>query len=132
MNKLYTTTTIVRTKLLESEAIRQYVGEHIFPVVANDGIEGDFIVVRRQSYDRSRTKQGISGNISELSVVIVTEDYNRGVALAKLVDDALDVDCDNDPSQVYQTHGILSVELVGAYEEYDDMKYVQILDFEIQ
>lgn len=131
-DRLYTATTIIRARLLESDEIRRYVGENIFPVVANDNTLGDFIVVRRQRYDRERTKQGINGNLVELSVVIVSESYDRSVEIAKIVDQVLDVDCDNHNSEVYTEADILSVELVGAIEEFEDYKYIQTLDFEIQ
>lgn len=117
----------MRQCLLQSAAIRQAVGDNIFPCVANDNTKGDFIVVRRTQYERGRTKQGIFENIVLVVVAIVSEHYDRTVELARLVDEALEHD-DAHPS--YDTK--LCPKLVGGEEDYDDHKYIQTLEYELQ
>lgn len=127
MNRLYEATTYIRQCLLQSEAIVQAVGENIFPCVANDDTKGDFIVVRRTQYERGRTKQGIFENAVLVEVAIISEHYDRTVELSRLVDEALEHD------DAYPSYGSgLHLKLVGGEEGYDDHKYIQILEYELQ
>lgn len=124
-SRLYTATTIVRDKLLSDEAIRSLVGENVFPCVANDRTEGNFIVLKRMQYDRSRSKMSIVSNSLMMEVAIVTEDYDKGIEIAYCVDKSLE-------SGLYPfSTEIDLVELIGAYEEYSDHKYIQVLEYEL-
>lgn len=127
MNRLYEATTYIRQRLLQSDGVVQAVGDNIFPCVANDNTKGDFIVVRRTQYERGRTKQGIFENAVLVEVAIISEHYDRTVELSRLVDEALEHD------DVYPNYGSdLHIQLVGGEESYDEHKYIQILEYELQ
>ncbi len=124
-NRLYFATTLLRERLLRDERIRALVGENIFPCVANDRTEGDFIVLRRVRYDRLRSKQGIASNGVMMELAIVSENYDRSIEIAFLVDLCMERD------GLEGLHGAELIELIGSYEEFDDFKYVQILEYQI-
>lgn len=127
MNKLlYTSTTIIRERLLESEALRAMVGENIFPLVANDHTDGDIIIVQRNVYERERSKMGGGVDSVEILVSAISSDYDRSVELAELIDRALDND------EYLRGRGVALIELLGANEAYDDYKYIQELIFQLQ
>lgn len=127
--RLYNATTLVRALLLSRGEIQSLVGQKVFPVIAPDETEGDFITLTRVDYERDRSKQGIYSNVVVLEVAIVSDDYDRGVRLAEEVDNLLEVDglLAFDPAS-----RLLSVALISSSEDYQEYKYIQILNYEIQ
>lgn len=128
-NRLYEATTLIRQYLLSNEQVRAELGTKIFPIIAPDNTDGDFVTLTRIDYERARSKQGIYSNAVALEVAIVSDDYDRGISLARLLDDLLEDDglLWHDP-----TSRIIRVELLSASEDYDEYKYIQYLNYEIQ
>lgn len=125
MNRLYLATTFCRQTLLKDEALRALIGENIFPCVANDDVNGDFIVIRRSQYERGRVKQGITSNTIILEVSIVSEHYDRSIQIAEALDLCLESDVLFVEGEDYL------YKLVGGTEDYEDYKYIQTLEYEL-
>lgn len=51
--------TNIRNFLLNDESIKAFVDNRIYPIIAPEGTEGDYIVYVRDSYGIQRTHQGI-------------------------------------------------------------------------
>ena len=49
----------IRTVLLADDGIAAMVGQNIYPIVAPENTDGDFIVYRRESYSKSGVKMGV-------------------------------------------------------------------------
>lgn len=115
--------TEIRSILLSSEEIVSIVGDKIYPLVAPDGTDGDFILYQREKYIIERSKMGKAGQSCEVYVETVSEKYGRSKDLALLVFEALDGEF-TDPD--------MTIHLIDATEDYSDGKFIQVLLFSIQ
>ena len=61
VNRKWRTSEWVRTQLLSSEELRAFVGEKIFPVIAEEDTAGDFIIVYRSAYGRELVDAVLDG-----------------------------------------------------------------------
>jgi hypothetical protein len=115
----------IRTLLLEDDEIRERVGNHIYPIVAAENTVGDFIVYSRQNYSKSIDKMGVYEDIAKEAVVVVSDNYDRSIELAELIDNALT-----------GTHRSgeckFDIMLDDSTETFDDNKYIQTLLFTIK
>lgn len=115
-------TTEVRSILIASEKIAEMIGEKIFPVVALDRTEGDFIIYQRDGYKEEYTKMGVARRIPMILVNAVSDDYDRSLDLASLIYDTLSGHFSNPD---------MTIKLEDSTEDYSDKKYFQILQFSI-
>lgn len=115
----------IRTLLLDDDEIRERVGNHIYPIVAAENTVGDFIVYSRQNYSKSIDKMGVYEDIAKEAVVVVSDNYDRSIELAELIDNALT-----------GTHRSgeckFDIMLDDSTETFDDNKYIQTLLFTIK
>lgn len=51
--------TLIRERLLSDEKLKELVGNKIFPIIAPESTEGNYIVYVRDEYSIDRTKTGI-------------------------------------------------------------------------
>lgn len=116
-------TTEVRAILLDSEEIKAYVGEKIFPIIAPENTDGDFIVYQRDGCKQDTTKFGVASQTPLVNVTVISEDYDRGQGLASLIYDALSGDFTN--PDIY-------IQLEDSTEDFIDNKYIQVLQFSIK
>lgn len=116
----------VRALLKADENIYGIVGEDIYPIVAPEGTDGEFIVYRRVAYSKQTVKTGVYEDRCNLELVIVTDNYDNGVALAVLVDNCLTGSHTTDEGEKF------SMLLADSSEGFDDNKYWQKLNFEIK
>lgn len=122
MNK-FKITTELREILLETSEISALVGKKIFPLIAPDNTEGDFITYQRDGYKQERNQMGVSRQIPIVFVNAVSEDYDRSQELASLIYEALEGSFEN-PNMI--------IHLEDSTEDYDMGKYVQVLQFSIE
>jgi hypothetical protein len=111
--------------LFDNENIRAMVGEHIYPVVAPENTFGDFIIYFRQSYHKELSKMGIYQDIVKMAVVVVSENYDRSVELAELIDSTLTGTFKSDDCS-------MDILLEDSTETFEDNKYIQTLVFVVK
>jgi hypothetical protein len=116
MNK-FKVTTEVRTILQDSLGIKTMVGDKIFPLVAPNGTEGDFIIYQRDGF-----KQAVARQVPTIFVTAVSDNYTRSQELASLIYDALEGDF-VDP--------VMKIRMEDSTEDYESGKYFQVLQFSI-
>lgn len=112
----------VRNILLSSSEVRGYVGEKIFPLIAPEGTDGDFILYQRDQYRIDRTKMGICRQEAKVFINIVSANYDRSQQIAEAVFNCLDGEFGNPVTVIH---------LEDSTEDYTDGKYVQVLLFSI-
>lgn len=127
MAKKYRAATLIRERLMHNALLFSKVKGKIFPCIAPEDTPGDYIIVYRKAYGKSRTKQGEYETYCSVGVEIYSDDYDRSIDIAELVDEALDVE-----EQVVWLGGDVCIELAGSIEDYVDGKYLQELEFEIK
>ena len=115
--------TEIRAILLSSEAIKEAIGEKVFPIIAPENTVGDFIAYQRDSYKQDSTKFGIYQQVPIVNVVAISENYDRSQHLASLIYDTLSGDF-ADPD--------IHIELEDSTEDFIDNKYIQVLQFSIK
>lgn len=120
---LFKVTTEVRAILLDSENIKIAIGENVFPIIAPEGTDGDFVVYQRDGYKQEYTKMGVACQAPLVNVSIVSEDYEKSQNLASLVYDTLSGDFINPD---------LHIQLEDSTEDFIDNKYIQVLQFSIK
>lgn len=116
----------VRTILSSDESISEAVGENIYPIVAPENTDGEFIVYRRISYGKATVKEGVYEDRCNLELVAVSANYDNSVALAEMIDNALTGKHETDEGEKF------SMLLADSSEGFDDNKYWQRLNFEIK
>lgn len=116
----------IRTILLNDEGIKAQVGSNIFPLIAPESTEGDFIIYIRNQYSKSAVKMGVFEDQCEVAVVAISDNYDSAVELASKIDNALSGlhDLEN---------GVrLHINLANSTEVYEDNKYIETLMFNIK
>lgn len=122
MNK-FKITTEIRSLLLADKDITDSIGEKVFPIVAPDKTDGDFIIYQRDGYKQEYTKMGVARQIPIVYVNAVSEDYDRSQDLASLIYDALEGSFSNPK---------MTIHLEDSTEGYSDGKYFQVLQFSVE
>lgn len=116
----------IREILLADATVSGVVGQNIYPCIAPEKTEGDFILYRREKYSKSYTKMGIVEDACELTLLIISDDYDTSNALAAQVDNLL-------VGRHTRTDGYsFVVSLKDSTEAFEDNKYVQTMLFEIK
>ena len=116
----------VRALLLADTNIAALVGEDIYPIVAPEGTDGEFIVYRREKYSKDTVKEGVVGDECILSLTAVADNYDAAVTLAELIDNALTGKHTNGEGENFQ------MVLSDSSEAFEDNKYIEVLLFEIK
>lgn len=122
MNK-FKITTEIKNLLLASEKIVALVEDKVFPIIALENTNGDFITYQRDGYKQENTKMGVFRQIPIVFVNAISENYDRSQELASLIYDTL--------SGKY-TNPDMTIKLEDSTEDYVDGKYIQILQFSIE
>lgn len=120
---MFKITAEVRGILLASEDITKLIGRKVFPIVADENTDGDFIVYQRDGYKQDSTKFGISSQTPIVFVSAVSADYGRSIELASLIYDALSGEFSNPD---------MYIQLEDSTEDFIDNKFIQVLQFSIK
>ncbi|WP_294481843.1 DUF3168 domain-containing protein [uncultured Bacteroides sp.] len=123
MNNMLKITTDVRDILLTSAEIKSMIDDKIFPLVAPEKTEGDYIVYQRDGYKQDTTKMGVCTQMPLVNVIAVSENYDHSQDLASLIYDTLSGDFANPD---------IHIELEDSTEDFIDNKYIQVLQFSIK
>ena len=116
----------LRTILLKDEGIVNQVNSNIFPIIAPESTEGDFIVYMRNKYSKSAVKMGVYQDECEVAVIAISDNYDSAVELASKIDNAL--------SGLHTLdNGVrLQINLADSTEVFEDNKYIETLMFNIK
>lgn len=112
----------IRSIIKNKQEIENLVGDKIYPVVAPDGTNGDFIVYQRDGYKQEYNKMGVARQTTYVYISIVSDNYDRTSKIASLVYEVLEGSFKN-PTMI--------IHLEDSTEDYVDKKYVQVLQFSI-
>lgn len=116
----------IRTMLINNEDIVKQVGSNIFPIIAPEKTQGDFILYVRNKYNKSAVKMGVYQDECEVAVIGISENYDNAIALASKIDNAL-------AGQHILENGVkLQITLVDSTETFDDEKFIETLVFNIK
>ena len=118
----------VNELLLKSDPLKGLVGDKIYPISSTHSVQAPFVVYRRSGFVPLRTKDLYSvGYEIDLDVVVVSDGYDEGVAIADEVIKALE-------NKKYKGDEctVESLQLVQAQEDFVEDVYLQVLSFKIK
>ena len=110
----------IRGVLLDDASIVEAVGDNVFPLVADEGTEGDYITLQRDGFIQDTTKMGVARRDPYVYVCVVSADSQRSQDIAGLVVKAL---------EGRYTDPEMEIRLEGDTEEYEAGKYIQVMKF---
>ena len=110
----------IRGVLLDDASIMEAVGDNVFPLVADEGTEGDYITLQRDGFIQDTTKMGVARRDPYVYVCVVSADSQRSQDIAGLVVKALE-GRSTDPE--------MEIRLEDDTEEYEAGKYIQVMKF---
>lgn len=117
--KFYDAGKEIRKILLSDDTLKGVIDNRIYPLVADKGTKYPFIVYRRESSQAASNKDAVLFDIdSTVSIIIATDNYSRGVEIASIVSDVLQI-ADN-------------IVLEGSEEKYSDDTFLQLLTYKIK
>lgn len=115
----------IREILLDDGDVVGFVGQDIFPLVAPENTEGDFIIYSRVHYQREKVKMGIYEDDAQVELTIVSDIYDNALQIAAAVDNAL-----TGEHEIYGQKFL--IDLVDSSEEYYDNKYCEKIIYSIK
>ena len=110
----------IRGVLLDDASIVEAVGDNVFPLVADEGTEGDYITLQRDGFIQDTTKMGVARRDPYVYVCVVSADSQRSQDIAGLVVKAL---------EGRYTDPEMEIRLEDDTEEYEAGKYIQDMKF---
>ena len=110
----------IRGVLLDDASIMEAVGDNVFPLVADEGTEGDYITLQRDGFIQDTTKMGVARRDPYVYVCVVSADSQRSQDIAGLVVKAL---------EGRYTDPEMEIRLEDDTEEYEAGKYIQVRKF---
>ena len=110
----------IRGVLLDDASIVEAVGDNVFPLVADEGTEGDYITLQRDGFIQDTTKMGVARRDPYVYVCVVSADSQRSQDIAGLVVKAL---------EGRYTEPEMEIRLEDDTEEYEAGKYIQVMKF---
>lgn len=111
--------------LSSSAELVEIVGEDIYPLVAPENTDGSFIVYRRSKYTREYGKAGLVDDKARAEIMIVSDNYETSCEIASIVDDILTGEHHSEEGYT------LSFQLYDSEEGFEDLKYTQLLIFDV-
>lgn len=120
--------TLIRERLLNDEKIKELVGNKIFPIIAPEATEGNYIVYVRDEYSIDRTKTGIAFHNCIVFISCVSSSYDESQKIADAVFQCLDGRYKINT----KAQNINAIEMIDSTEDYDGDVYIQTLSFSIK
>lgn len=120
---MFRITAEIQSLLLQNGEIKDIVGGKVFPIMAPEGTDGDFIVYQRDELKQDYTKMGVASQTAVIYVTAVSDSYVRSNNLASLIYDTLSGDFENPD---------MHIQLEDSTEDFIDKKFIQVLQFSIK
>jgi hypothetical protein len=118
--------TFVFNRLNSSADLEQYLGAkgNIYPVVADNKVQGTFIVYRRVALASESTKDMYKQDKVQVEIVIVSKKYTEGLQAATEVRSLMEFQ-----HATYNNLDINDCHIVQAQESYENEMFVQRMTF---
>lgn len=116
----------VREILLKNTELTNAIGNNIYPLVAPEGTDGDFILYQRDKYRKLPSQVGVYQDECNLSITVIADDYDNAIFLASQIDNTLT------GKHTKDTGERITINLIDSTETFDENKYIETLLFEIK
>lgn len=119
---------VIYNILNNNDSLKTYVGDRIYPIVANEGTEFPFIVYSRTNVTPSYVKAGIYVDSTTVEINIVSTNYIESVDIANEVRNIMENIKGTSIDNLY----IDEIKLSSCNEGFYEYAFVQILTFDIK
>lgn len=117
----------VRQILIDDEDLKERIGLNVYPLVAPEGVKGDFITYQRVKYSKTAEMHGnVYMDECRLQLLAVSDNYDDAVELSSLIDNALTGKFKTKEGDRF------SCELADSYEDFADGKFIETLEYRIK
>lgn len=107
--------------LTDSDELKNYVGNKIYPLIADDGVTFPFIIYYRTSIRNTVCKDGYYEDEVSFSIIAVSNSYIQSLEIANIIRSIFEKE--------KLTDNIYNCAVEDIDEDYRDNAYVQQLDF---
>ncbi len=124
-NEKFKIGTTLRTKILNSFKDK-YKDIKVYPVIAPESANQDYVIYKKSDYSIEKTKQGIYQDKCVITFMVVTKDYDRGLDIAIALYHAIKSEGYGEPMVTLQSNNDDYLDDNGVG------KYIQMLNFNIE
>ena len=107
--------------LSDSSELKGYVGNKIYPLIADDGVSFPFIIYYRNSIKSNSCKDGYYEDEVSFSIIVVSNKYMESLEIANIIRSVFE--------KRYLSDTITECKVEDVDEDYRENAYVQQLDF---
>ena len=107
--------------LSNDSTIKEYVGNKIFPMIAEESTTFPFIIYRKNTIQTEYTKDGRVFDIADISITVVANDYITTVNVAERIRELIEWNKE-----------FADARMISNTDEYIDNAYVQEITFSIK
>jgi hypothetical protein len=117
---------VITSILMNDTTMQGYIGNRIFPIIAEVDTKFPFVIYQRNSLTTQLTKDGLYEGTAVIEIAIASDKYQPSMEIAKRVKSVL-----TSIRGAHNGFNIEQVELSDASEQYVDYSFVQDLTFNI-
>lgn len=111
---------IIYEKLTQSEELKEYVGENIFPLVAEESVTYPFVIFYRNSIRSLSNKDGFSEDEVSFSILTVSDRYTQTLEIANIIRGIF---------EKQRIGNIYNCKLENVDEDFAENAFIQLLTF---
>lgn len=118
---------IIKTLLLSNEQLKSYIGDKVYPLIADTSTTYPFIIYRRSAIEKSSTKDDEDESVN-VELYIVCDKYDQSISIAELVRSTLEHNRGTFGTNLF----IDDIIITDASESYEGDAFVQFLTITIK
>lgn len=117
---------IIKTLLLSNEQLVSYIGDKVYPLIADNSTTFPFIIYRRSAIEKSSTKDDADESVN-VEIYIVCERYDESISIAEEVRKSVE-----HRKGKFEDLYIDDIIITDASESYEGDAFVQYLTITIK
>lgn len=117
---------IIKTLLLSNERLKSYIGDKVYPLIADNSTTFPFIVYRRSAIEKSSTKDDADESVN-LEIYIVCDKYYQSISIAEEVRKSVE-----HRKGTFENLYIDDIIITDASESFEENAFVQYLTITIK
>lgn len=118
---------IIKTLLLSNEQLKSYIGDKVYPIIADNSTTFPFIIYRRSAIVNSSTKDDADESVN-VEIYIVCERYDESISIAEEVRKSVEHKRGTFGTNLF----IDDIIITDASESYEGDAFVQYLTITIK
>ena len=118
---------IIKTLLLSNERLKSYIGDKVYPLIADNSTTYPFIIYRRSAIEKSSTKDDADDEQVNVEIFIVCDTYEKSISIAEEVRKSVE-----HRKGTFEDLYIDDIIITDASESFEENAFVQYLTITIK